>query len=70
MEVFLSEGSFFFRTIERVSPGEELLIWPTERLCRSLRIPNFVAPGYGERKNAFLFLYIANFIFIFHISVS
>lgn len=54
MEVFLSEGSFFFRTIDGVSPGEELLLWPTERLCRSLRMPNFVHHGDRERKNSLL----------------
>lgn len=54
VEVFLSDGSFFFRTIDRVARGEELLIWPTEGLCRSLRIPHLVAPRKNERKQSFL----------------
>ena len=58
VEVFLSDGSFFFRTIDRVARGEELLIWPTEGLCRSLRIPNLVTPRVNERKNSFLILRI------------
>ena len=58
VEVFLSDSSFFFRTIDRVARGEELLIWPTEGLCRSLRIPNLVTPRVTERKNSFLILRI------------
>ena len=59
VEVFLSDGSFFFRTIDRVVRGEELLIWPTEGLCRSLRIPNLVTPRVNERKNCFLIFRIS-----------
>ena len=50
MEVFLCEGSFYFRTIQRVAPGEELLIWPTEGLSKKLRIPKVVLPRNNQRK--------------------
>jgi len=58
VEVFLRDGSFFFRTIDRVARGEELLIWPTEGLCRSLKIPILVTPTVNERKTSFLIIQI------------
>ena len=62
VEVFLCEGLFYFRTLHSVSPGEELLIWPTERLSRELRIPNDVTPKTNQRKMQFL-LFLLNIDF-------
>lgn len=50
VEVFVCEGSFYFRTIQRVAPGEELLIWPTEGLSKKLRIPKIVLSRNNQRK--------------------
>ena len=57
VEVFLKDGSFYFRTIRRVAPGEELLIWPTEGLGRRLKIPKLVIPKTEQRKKRFVFIY-------------
>ena len=54
VEVFLKEDSFYFRTIRRVVPGEELLIWPTEGLGRRLKIPKLVIPKTEQRKKRFV----------------
>jgi len=54
VEVFLKEGSFYFRTIRRLAPGEELLIWPTEGLGRRLKIPKLVIPKTEQRKKRFV----------------
>ena len=54
VEVFLKEDSFYFRTIRRVAPGEELLIWPTEGLGRRLKIPKLVIPKTEQRKKRFV----------------
>ena len=53
LEVFIFEGSFYFRTILRVAPGEELLVWPTEGLSKKLRLPKFVVPRNDQRKRSF-----------------
>lgn len=57
VEVFLNECSFYFRTIRRVAPGEELLIWPTEGLGRRLKIPKLVIPKTEQRKKRFVDIY-------------
>lgn len=57
VEVFLKDGSFYFRTIRRVAPGEELLIWPTEGLGRRLKIPKLVIPKTEQRKKRFVVIY-------------
>ena len=53
VEVFLFEGSFYFRTICKVGPGEELLIWPSERLSAKLKIPKRIMLSNNKRKTYF-----------------
>jgi len=51
LEVFLCDGSFYFHTICKVEPGEELLIWPSERLSTNLMIQERVTPRSKHIEN-------------------
>ena len=60
LEVFLCDGSFYFHTICKVEPGEELLIWPSERLSAKLMIPKRVTPRSKQSKTNLLFEVVLN----------